>query len=114
MYLRFTRRNKDGKAHRYWSVVESRRCADGRVVQKPLLYLGEINDSQHAAWCRVIDGFDEEKRRSRQLALFPAGQALRGYRKASRSCTEPVHLPRCPLPSHPLRKGALNQAAYAL
>src|SRR3954471_19607757 len=72
MYLRFTRRNKDGKAHRYWSVVESRRCADGRVVQKPLLYLGEINDSQHAAWCRVIEGFDEE----RQLALFPAGQAL--------------------------------------
>ena len=33
MYLRFTRRNKDGKAHRYWSVVESRRCAGGRVVQ---------------------------------------------------------------------------------
>ena len=82
MYLRFTRRNKDGKAHRYWSVVESRRCADGRVVQKPLLYLGEINDSQHAAWCRVIDGFDEEKRRSRQLALFPAGQALPEHAKA--------------------------------
>ena len=82
MYLRFTRRNKDGKAHRYWSVVESRRCADGRVVQKPLLYLGEINDSQHAAWCRVIEGFDEEKQRSRQLALFPAGQALPEHAKA--------------------------------
>ena len=52
MYLRFTRRKKDGKEHRYWSVVESRRCAGGRVVQMPLLYLGEINDSQHAAWCR--------------------------------------------------------------
>jgi len=76
MYLRFTRRKKDGKEHRYWSVVESRRCAGGRVVQKPLLYLGEINDSQHAAWCRVIEGFDEDSRRSRQLALFPAERAL--------------------------------------
>ena len=75
MYLRFTRRKKDGKEHRYWSVVESRRCAGGRVVQKPLLYLGEINDSQHAAWCRVIEGFDEDSRRSRQLALFPAERA---------------------------------------
>ena len=75
MYLRSTRRIKDGKAHRYWSVVESRRCAGGRVVQKPLLYLGEINDSQHAAWCRVIEGFDEDSRRSRQLALFPAERA---------------------------------------
>src|SRR3954449_11045560 len=82
MYLRSTRRIKDGKAHRYWSVVESRRCAGGRVVQKPLLYLGEINDSQHAAWCRVIEGFDEEKQRSRQLALFPAGQALPEHAKA--------------------------------
>src|SRR4029077_6891398 len=76
MYLRSTGRIKDGKAHRYWSVVESRRCAGGRVVQKPLLYLGEINESQHAAWCRVIEGFDEDSRRSRQLALFPAERAL--------------------------------------
>src|SRR6476620_12278291 len=82
MYLRFTQRNKDGKQHRYWSVVESRRCAGGRVVQKPLLYLGEINDSQHAAWCRVIEGFDEEKQRARQLALFPAGQTLPEHAKA--------------------------------
>jgi hypothetical protein len=55
MYLRFARRRKDGKEHRYWSVVESRRCAGGRVVQRPVLYLGEINDSQHAAWSRVIE-----------------------------------------------------------
>jgi transposase len=82
MYLRSTRRIKDGKAHRYWSIVESRRCAGGRVVQKPLLYLGEINDSQHAAWCRVIEGFDEDSRRSRQLALFPAERALPDHAKA--------------------------------
>ncbi len=52
MYLRFSRRLKDGKEHRYWSVVESKRCAGGRVVQRPVLYLGEINDSQREAWCR--------------------------------------------------------------
>jgi transposase len=81
MYLRFTRRIKDGKEHRYWSIVESRRCAGGRVVQKPVLYLGEINDSQHATWCRVIEGFDEDSRRSRQLALFPAERALPDHAK---------------------------------
>jgi transposase len=81
MYLRSARRIKDGKEHRYWSIVESRRCAGGRVVQRPVLYLGEINDSQHAAWCRVIEGFDEDSRRARQLALFPAERALPDYAK---------------------------------
>jgi hypothetical protein len=55
MYLRFARRIKDGKEHRYWSIAESKRCAGGKVVQRPVLYLGEINDSQLAAWCRVIE-----------------------------------------------------------
>jgi hypothetical protein len=76
MYLRFARRRKDGKEHRYWSIVESRRCAGGRVVQRPVLYLGEINDSQHAAWCRVIEAFDERSGRYRQLALFPAERSV--------------------------------------
>jgi transposase len=76
MYLRFARRRKDGKEHRYWSIVESRRCAGGRVVQRPVLYLGEINDSQHAAWCRVIEAFDEGSGRYRQLALFPAERSV--------------------------------------
>ena len=76
MYLRFARRRKDGKEHRYWSIVESRRCAGGRVVQRPVLYLGEIKDSQHAAWCRVIEAFDEGSSRYRQLALFPAERSV--------------------------------------
>jgi hypothetical protein len=76
MYLRFARRRKDGKEHRYWSIVESRRCAGGRVVQRPVLYLGEINDSQHAAWCHVIEAFDERSGRYRQLALFPAERSV--------------------------------------
>src|ERR1700757_1137394 len=59
MFLRQTIRKKDGKEHRYFSVVENRRVADGRVVQRHLLYLGEINDSQERAWRKSIEVFDE-------------------------------------------------------
>ena len=79
MYLRSNRRFKDGKEHRYWSIVESKRCSGGKVVQRQVLYLGEINDSQHEAWCRVIEAFDEEARQSRQLALFPADRPIPGH-----------------------------------
>ena len=71
MYLRCNRRFKDGKEHCYWNIVEAKRCADGRVVQRQVLYLGEINDSQREAWCRVIEAFDEDTQRRTQLALFP-------------------------------------------
>jgi transposase len=72
MFLRFNRRFKDGKEHRYWNIVENKRCAGGRVVQHQVLYLGEINDGQRAAWCALIEAFDEGAGRHRQLALFPA------------------------------------------
>ncbi len=49
MFLRGKIRRKDGKAHRSWSLVENRRLRGGRVVQRQVLYLGEINDSQQAA-----------------------------------------------------------------
>ena len=52
MFLRHKLRRKDGKEHRYWSIVENRRVSGGRTVQRQVLYLGEINDSQRAAWCR--------------------------------------------------------------
>ena len=81
MYLRFARRRKDGKEHRYWSIVERKRCAAGRVVQRPVLYLGEINDSQQAAWSRVIEAFDEESRQPRQLALFPTDRDVPDHAK---------------------------------
>ena len=79
MYLRSNRRFKNGKEHHYWSVVESKRCAGGKVVQRQVLYLGEINGSQHEAWCRTIEAFDEEARQPRQLALFPADRAMPGH-----------------------------------
>ena len=59
MFLRHKLRRKDGKQHRYWSIVENRRVAGGRTVQRHVLYLGEINDSQRAAWCQTIEAFDE-------------------------------------------------------
>ena len=43
MFLRHTKRIKDGKTHRYWSIVESKRLDSGKVVQRHVLYLGEIN-----------------------------------------------------------------------
>jgi transposase len=82
MYLRFARRIKDGKEHRYWSIVESKRCAGGKVVQRPVLYLGEINDHQREAWCRVIEAVDEDEQNYRQLALFTADRAVPEHAKS--------------------------------
>ena len=45
MFLRSNKRIKDGKQHRYYTVVESRRLRSGKVAQRQVLYLGEINDS---------------------------------------------------------------------
>ena len=71
MFLRATKRFKDGKEHRYWSIVENRRCGGKRVVQRQVLYLGEINDQQHAAWCKTIEVAQKGKRRPQQVAVFP-------------------------------------------
>ena len=71
MFLRCTRRVKDGKAHEYWNLVENRRMADGRVAQRQVLYLGEINASQREAWRKTIEVQGEGARS--QVALFPAG-----------------------------------------
>ena len=70
VFLRCTRRVKDGKEHRYWSIVENRRGVSQRVVQRQVLYLGEINDSQKAAWCRCIEVFDEPGGQGHQVMLF--------------------------------------------
>jgi transposase len=71
MFLRATTRKKDGKTHRYWSIVENRRLADGRVLQRHVLYLGEINDTQARAWRRSIEVLDEREDAPRTVALFP-------------------------------------------
>jgi transposase len=75
MFLREKKRVKDGKTHRYWSIVENRRAAGGRVAQRHVLYLGEINDSQRAAWCKAIDVVSDNPVDTRQVALFPEDRA---------------------------------------
>lgn len=76
MFLRCHKRKKNGKLHRYWSVVESRRVAGGDPVQRQVLYLGEINDSQEAAWRKTLTVFDEHRQRYEQFALFPADRPI--------------------------------------
>src|SRR3984893_9580987 len=72
MFLRCKVRRKDGKQHRYWSGVENTRTARGRVVQRHVLYLGEINDTQELAWRRSIEVLEEGATQPRTLSLFPA------------------------------------------
>jgi len=70
MFLRSHKRIKDGKEHRYYSIEESRRLQSGKVVQRRVLYLGEINDSQQAAWRKTLEVFDEQQQRYETLSLF--------------------------------------------
>jgi transposase len=70
MFLRHKIRKKDGKQHRYWSVVENKRVSGGRVIQKHVLYLGEINSSQELAWRKTIEVLEEGTDRPKTLALF--------------------------------------------
>jgi len=70
MFLRAKIRRKDGKEHRYWSLVENKRVSGGRVVQRHVLYLGEINSSQELAWRKSIEVLDDDAGQPRTLALF--------------------------------------------
>jgi hypothetical protein len=71
MFLRCTNRKKDGKEHRYWNVVENRRVSGGRVVQRQVLYLGEINGSQRESWRKTIEVFKDGAASAQTMALFP-------------------------------------------
>jgi transposase len=71
MFLRSTNRRKDGKDHRYFSIVENRRLPGDKTVQRTVLYLGEINDQQQAAWRKTLEVFDEKERRYTTMSLFP-------------------------------------------
>ena len=76
LFLRSTRRKKDGNEHRYFSVVESQRVSGDKVVQRTVLYLGEINDAQQAAWRKSLEVFDEDQQDYRTLSLFPEDRAI--------------------------------------
>ena len=71
MFLRSTQRKRHDRIHRYFSVVENRRLPDSRTVQRTVLYLGEINDQQQAAWRKTLEVFDEDQQDYRTMSLFP-------------------------------------------
>ena len=76
MFLRVHLRKKDGKEHRYWSIVENRRLRDARVAQKTVLYLGEINDTQRGAWQKSLEVFDEDEGKRKQMRLFVSDREI--------------------------------------
>lgn len=75
MHLKCRVRRKDGKEHRTWSIVESRRVA-GRVVHHHVLYLGEVNDRQKASWEKAVSVVDETDGTMRQLELLPEDRVI--------------------------------------
>jgi len=90
MFLRCKVRRKDGKQHRYFSVVENTRVAGGRVVQRHVLYLGEINDTQEVAWRRSIEVLEDD-----QAATCTPGRAPNQIGRACSDVTPNRHRPRC-------------------
>jgi hypothetical protein len=76
MFLRHNTRKKEGKVHRYWSVVENRRLRAGHTTQRTVLYLGEINDLQQAAWRKSLEGLNEATQLTEQICLFPEDRDL--------------------------------------
>lgn len=75
MFLRCSKRRKDGKEHLYWSVVENRRLPDRRIVQRHVLYLGELNGVQESSWRKTVELFGQDEDAPRQVALFPEEHA---------------------------------------
>src|SRR5215472_7822995 len=80
MFLKCHSRVKDGKEHRYWNIVENHRCGRGKFVQRQVLYLGEINDTQRESWCRTIEVFDE----NRPIGSYPTSPLGSGCRCGSK------------------------------
>jgi len=71
MFLRCKKRRKDGKEHHYWSIVENRRIMGGRVLQRHVLYIGELNGCQEASWRKTVELFGQDQTAPQQVSLFP-------------------------------------------
>jgi len=76
VFLRSTNRKKDGKDHRYFSIVENQRISASKTVQRTVVYLGEINDQQQTSWRKTLSVFDEDKHQYTNLNLFPDDRPL--------------------------------------
>src|SRR5258708_39070196 len=76
MFLRSSLRKKNGEEHEYFSIVENKRVAAGKIVQRHVLYLGEINSSQQEAWRRTIEIFEDGEVKPKTVALFSEDRAV--------------------------------------
>jgi len=76
MFLRSILRKKNGKEHESFSIVENTHVAGRQVVQRHVLYLGEINSSQQEAWRRTIEIFEDGEVKPKTVALFPEDRAV--------------------------------------
>jgi transposase len=92
MFLRQHHRNKDGKEHGYWSLVETVRTPDG-PRQRAICYLGELNDSAQARWQKTIEVFNEQGE-STQLKLFPNDAELPDDPSVARVLVKKVRVER--------------------
>ena len=102
MFLRCSKRLKDGKEHRYWTIVENKRVAGGKIVQRQVLYLGEVNDCQRKSWRKTIEVFEDGESQPRTVALFRRIAA----RPATRtSCASGSRRWRCVGPGNRARAG---------
>jgi len=79
MFLRNYKRKKNGKWHEYFSVVENRRLAGGKRVQRTVLYLGEISGSQEDAWRKTLQVFDQDAGKTFTKSLFADGGEITNH-----------------------------------
>jgi hypothetical protein len=83
LYLKCSKRRKNGKEHRRWSIVENRRVQGGECVQRHLLYLGEIKDSQQAAVAKEHRGSGGGRARAAASRALSRGSGRRGEHGAA-------------------------------
>ena len=83
LFLRGHERRKDGKINTYWSLVENRRCAGGRVVQRHVLYLGKLTAAQELSWQKTAEQFGDAPPPSRSLPGLATERELRSKEAAA-------------------------------
>jgi hypothetical protein len=71
MFLRCKKRRNDGEERYYWSIVENRRITGGRILQRQVLYLGELNGTQETSWRKTVELFGQDQSAPQQASLFP-------------------------------------------
>lgn len=94
MFLRCTKRRKNGKEHCYWSVVENKRCGGHKIVQRHVLYLGELDDQQFANWETSLKICDPHQAPARTAELFPTTQLVADENNLVRLDLSPMQLRR--------------------